>query len=192
VLLARLLAHIDFLEERIAHLQEEIEHALAPFTTATELLQTLPGVGAVVAAALVAELGTDPARFPSAKHLASWAGGCPGNKQSAGKRLSGKTTKGNVWLRGMLTEAAGAVARSPGTSLHAQDHRIARRRGKYKAARAVAHRLLVIAYCLLRDQAPYRDLGPTYLDERATARTERSHVRRLEQLGSTVTLSPAA
>jgi transposase len=78
----------------------------------------------------------------------------PGNKQSAGKRLSGKTTKGNVWLRGMLAEAAWTVARSPGTSLHAQYHRIARRRGKYKAAMAVAHSMLVIAYCLLRDQQP--------------------------------------
>jgi transposase len=191
VLLAQLLAHIDFLEESLAHLQEEIEHALAPFTAATELLQTIPGVGAVVAAP-VAEIGTDPARFPSAKHLASWAGGCPGNTQRAGKRLSGKTTQGNVWLRGMLTEAAWAVARPPGTSLHAHDRRIARRHGKYTAAMAAAHRLLVIAYRLLRDQAPYRDLGPTYLDERDAARAERYHVRRLEQLGYSVTLSPAA
>ena len=192
VLLAQLLAHIDFLEEAIAELQVEIEHALAPFTAATELLQTIPGVGAVVAAALVAEIGTDPTRFPSAKHLASWAGVCPGNKQSAGKRLSGKTTKGNVWLRGMLTEAAWTVARSPGTYLHAQYHRIARRRGKYKAAMAVAHSILIIAYCLLRDQQPYSDLGPTYLDQRDAARTERYHIHRLEQLGYSVALSPAA
>jgi transposase len=192
VLVAQLLAHLDFLEEAIAELQVEIEQALAPFTAATEVLQTIPGVGAVVAAALVAEIGTDPTRFASAKHLASWAGVCPGNKQSAGKRLSGKTTKGNVWLRGRLTEAAWPVARSPGTYLHAQYHRIARRRGKYKAAMAVAHSMLVIAYSLLRDQQPYCDLGPTYLDQRDAARTERYHIHRLEQLGYSVALSPAA
>jgi transposase len=192
LLLAQLLAHIDFLEESIATLQAEIEHSLEPFTTATELLQPIPGVGARVAAALVAEIGTDPTRFPSAKHLASWAGVCPGNKQSAGTRLSGKTTKGTVWLRAMLTEAAWAIARSPGTSLHAQYHRIARRRGKYKAAMAVAHRLLIIAYCVLRDGQPYRDLGATSLDERDAARTERYHIHRLEQLGYSVALTPAA
>jgi transposase len=192
VLLAQLLAHIDFLEESIAQLQAEIEHALVPYAAATELLQTIPGVGAVVAAALVAEIGTDPTRFPSAKHLASWAGVCPGNKQSAGKRLSGKTTKGNVWLRAMLGEAAWAIARSPGTYLHAHYHRIARRRGKYKAAMAVAHSILIIAYCLLRDHRPYQDLGATYLDERDAARTERYHIHRLEQLGFAVALSPAA
>ena len=192
LLLAQLLAHIDFLEESIATLQAEIEHDLEPFTTATEVLQTIPGVGALVAAALVAEIGTDTPRFPSAKHLASWAGVCPGNKQSAGKRLSGKTTKGNVWLRAMLTEAAWAIARSPGTYLHAQYHRIARRRGKYKAAMAVAHSILIIAYCLLRDGQPYSDLGPTYLDERDAARTERYHIHRLQQLGYSVALTPAA
>jgi transposase len=173
VLLAQLLAPIDFLEEAIAELQVEIGQALAPFTAATELRQTIPGVGAVVAAALVAEMGPDPTRFVSAKHLAAWAGVCPGNTQSAGKRLSGKTTKGNVWLRGMLAEAAWTVARSPGTSRHAQYQRIARRRGKDKAAMAVAHRMLVIASCVLRDQQPYCDLGPPYLDQRDAARTER-------------------
>src|SRR5688500_6708420 len=99
-------------------------------------------------------------RFPSAKHLASWAGVCPGNKESAGKRLSGKTTSGNVWLRAMLGEAAWTIARTRGTYLHAQFHRLARRRGKYKAVMAVAHSLHVIAYSLLRDGRPYCDLGP--------------------------------
>ncbi len=100
VLLAQILAHIDFLEQSIAQLHDEIAAALAPFAEAEALLLTIPGVKAVAAAAIIAEIGTDMGRFPSAKHLAAWAGVCPGNKQSGGKRLSGKTTKGDVWLRG--------------------------------------------------------------------------------------------
>ena len=115
VLLAQLLAHIDFLEAAIAELQAEIERRLAPFDEAVDLLQTILGVGAVAAAAIVAEIGDDMGRFPSAKHLASWAGVCPGNKQSGGKRLSGKTTKGNAWLRAMLGEVAWSIARAKGT-----------------------------------------------------------------------------
>jgi transposase len=131
-------------------------------------------------------------RFPSAKHLASWADVCPGNKQSGGKRLSGKTTKGNVWLRGMLGEVAWSIARAKGTYLHAQYHRLARRRGKYKAAAAIADSVLVTIYHMLRDQRPYADLGPDSFDRLDTARLQRHHVRRLEQLGYTVTLQPAA
>jgi transposase len=195
VLLAQLLAHIDFLEDGIARLQEEIEACQTSCAAAVELLQTIPGVGAVTAAAIVAEVGTDMSRFPTAKHLASWAGVCPGNKQSAGKRLSGKTTQGNVWLRAMLGEAAWTIARTRGSYLHAQFHRIARRRGKYKAVMAVAHSLLVIVYHLLRDGRPYDDLGADYFEQRDAARLERYHVRRLEQLGYLVTLrtpAPAA
>jgi transposase len=190
VLLAQLLAHIDFLEAAIAELQAEIERRLAPFDEAVDLLQTIPGVGAVAAAAIVAEIGDDMGRFPSAKHLASWAGVCPGNKQSGGKRLSGKPTKGNVWLRAMLGEVAWSIARAKGTYLHAQYHRLARRRGKHKAAMAVAHSVLVTIYHMLRDRRPYADLGPDYFDRLDTARVERHHIYRLEQLGYTVTLTP--
>src|SRR5215204_783408 len=151
VLIGQNLAHIDFLEESIAQVQNAIERCLTPFSEAVELLQTIPGVGQVVATALVAEIGLDVSRFPSAKHLASWVGVCPGNKQSGGKRLSGRTTKGNVWVRAMLAEAVWSIAQHRGTYLHAQYHRLARRRGKFKAATAVAHSVLVIAYCLLRD-----------------------------------------
>ena len=191
-LLAHQLAHIDFLEATIAELQLEIEQALRPFAEAVELLQTIPGVGPVAAMAIVAEIGVDMGRFPSGPHLASWAGVCPGNKESGGKRLSGKTTKGNVWLRGMLGEVAWSIARSKGTYLHAQYHRIARRRGKHKAVVAVAHSVLVIIYHMLRDKRPYADLGPDYFDRLDTARLQRHHVRRLEQLGYTVTLEPQA
>ena len=190
ILLAQMLAHIDFLEAAIADLHAEIEQALCPFDEAVELLQTIPGIGPVAAAAIVAEIGVDMSRFPSARHLASWAGVCPGNKQSGGKRLSGRTTQGNVWLRGMLGEVAWSIARSKGTYLHAQYHRLARRRGKHKAALAVAHSVLVIIYHLLRDQRPYADLGPDYFDRLDTARIQRHHVHRLEQLGYTVTLQP--
>jgi transposase len=192
VLIEQILAHIDFLDQAIAHLHEEIERHVPPFEEAMTLLQTLPGIKEVAAAAIVAEVGPDMSRFPSAKHLASWAGVCPGNKQSGGKRLSGKTTKGNVWLRAILGEVAWAAARTRGTYFHAQFHRLARRRGKDKAIMAVAHSLLVCIYYVLRDQRPYRDLGADYFDHLDAARVERYHVKRLEQLGYTVTLTPQA
>ena len=190
VLLAQLLAHIEFLEGAIAELQAEIERALAPFDEAVERLQTIPGVGPVAAAAIVAEIGVDMGRFPSAKHLASWAGVCPGNRQSAGKQLSGRPSGGDRWLRGVLGEVAWSIARSKGSYLHAQYHRLARRRGKHTAAMAVAHSVLVIIYHLLRDQRPSADLGPDYFDRLDTARIQQHHVHRLEQLGYTVTLQP--
>jgi transposase len=190
VLLTQILAHIDYLEGAIAELQREIAAALAPFGEAVELLLTIPGVKEVAAAAIVAEIGTDMGRFPSAKHLASWAGVCPGNKQSGGKRLSGKTTKGDVWLRAVLSEVAWANARSKTTYLGAQYRRLARRRGPQKALVAVAHSLIVIIYHMLRDKRPYADLGPDHFDTLDTARLERHHVKRLNALGFGVTLTP--
>ncbi len=191
VLLGQILAHIEYLEDSIAAVQQAIAEVQAPFAEAVALLQTIPGVAATIAIALVAEIGTDMSRFPSAGHLASWAGLCPGNKQSGGKRLSGRTTAGNPWVRGLLSEAAWCVARSSGSYLHAQYHRLARRRGKQKAVVAVAHSLLVIAYCVLRDRRPYSDLGPDYFEQRDTERVQRHHVGKLQQLGFTVTLTPA-
>jgi transposase len=192
VLLGQLLAHIEFLEGSIAQLTEEIERALTPFEDAATLLATIPGIGAVAAAAIVAEIGVDMGRFPSAKHLASWAGVCPETRESGGKRQSSRTGKGNVWLRGMLGEVAWSAARSKGTYLHAQYHRLARRRGKHKAVMAVAHTLLVMIYHVLKTGRPYHELGADYFDRLDAARLERHHVRRLEQLGFTVTLTPKA
>lgn len=189
-LLERLLAHIDFLEQSIAQVQQEIEQRLRPFEEAVTLLQSIPGIQAVTAAAIVAEIGVEMDRFPSAKHLASWAGLCPGNKQSGGKRLSGATTAGNAYLRAMLGEAAWTLSRMKDNYLSAQYHRLARRRGKQKAAVAVAHSVLTIIYHLLRDKRPYADLGADYFDKLDAARMERHHVRRLEQLGYVVTLTP--
>jgi transposase len=190
VLIERILAHLDFLEQSIAQVQDAIDQALAPFEEAVGLLDGLPCVGRTAAAAMVAEMGTDMSRFPTDKHLTSWAGVCPGNKQSGGKRLSGKTTKGTPWLRAVLGEVAQAIARSPGTYLHAQYQRIARRRGKHKALMAVAHSVLVIAYHMLTDKRPYSDLGADYFDKLDTTRLQRHHVHRLEQLGFAVTLTP--
>lgn len=190
-LLHHILAHIDFLEAQLAQLTAEIEAAQAPFAEALALVQTAPGVAEAAASAIVAEIGTDMSRFPSAAHLASWAGLCPGNRQSAGKRLSGRTTPGNVWLRAVLGEAAWAASRTKGTYLAALYHRLARRRGKQKAIVAVAHSLLVSIYHMLRDHRPYQDLGPDHLDQLDHDRLQRQYVRRLEQLGYAVTLTPA-
>lgn len=191
ILLQHLLAHIDFLEQSLAELEAEIERCLVPFGQAVALAQTLPGIAETAATAIIAELGTDMTRFASDKHLASWAGVCPGNKQSGGKRLSGKTTKGNPYLRAVLGEVAWAISHTKDNYLSAQFHRIARRRGKQKAVVAVSHSVLVILYHMLREGRPYTDLGPDYFEQLEATRIEHYHVRRLEQLGYTVTLTPA-
>ncbi len=191
VLIERILAHIDFLEASLAQLQSAIEPHLAAFAEAVELLDTIPGVDAEAAAVIVAEIGTDMSRFASAKHLASWAGLCPGNKQSGGKRLNEKATKGDRWLRGVLGEVAWAISHTKGNYLAAQYHRLARRRGKYKAIVAIAHSVLVIAYHILRDRQPYTDLGADYFERLEAERVERYHVKKLRQLGYEVTLTPS-
>jgi hypothetical protein len=190
VLLRQILAHMDFLETASAQLEGEIDLRLQPYEEAVLLLQTIPGVKQVAAATLVAELGTDMHQFPSAKHLASWAAVCPGNKQSGGKRLSGKTRRGNAWLKGVLCEIAWANARSQTSYIGAQFRRLTRRRGVYRALIAVAHSLLVIVYHVLKTKRPYQDLGPDYFDKLEQAQLERHHVLRLEQLGYAVALSP--
>ena len=192
VQLRLLLEHIAFLEGALAELQQEIEHLLVPFREAVALAQTIPGIAQTAAVALIAAIGTDRSRFPSAKHLASWAGVCPGNKESGGKRLSGHTTSGNGWLRAVLGEVAWAISPTAGNYLSAQFHRLARRRGKQKAVLAVAHSVLVILYHLLRDHQPYTDLGADYFDRLDHARLERRYVHQLERLGYAVTLTPSA
>jgi transposase len=190
VLLGRIFAHMSFLEDSIQHLQLEIDQRLSPFTEAMQLLLSIPGIQAETRAAILAEIGVEMNRFPSAKHLASWAGVCPGNKQSGGKRLSGKITKGNARLRAALIEVVWNISRMKGNYLSTQYHRLARRLGKLKAAIAVAHSLLVIVYHVLRDKQPYRDLGADYFDSLDKERLTRQALRRLEALGYTVTLTP--
>ncbi|GHO97538.1 IS110 family transposase [Reticulibacter mediterranei] len=189
-LLTRMLAHIDFLEESLEQVNKEIEQQLAPFEEAMTLAQSVIGIQETAAAAILAEIGTDMSRFPTASHLASWAGVCPGNKQSGGKRHNGATTLGNAHLRAVLGEVAWAIAHTRDNYLSAQYHRIARRRGKQKAIVAVSHSVLVILYHVLRNKQPYHDLGADYFAKLDTARTERHHVHQLEQLGYRVILAP--
>ena len=189
-LLERMLTHIEFLEESLSEVQKETEHHLTPFEEAITLLQSIPGIHLLAAFAVLSEIDCDMSRFPSAKHLASWAGGCPGNKQSGGKRLSSKTTKGNPYLRAILAEVVWAIAHTKDNYLSAKSHRLARRLGKQKAVVAVSHSVLVIIYHVLYTKKPYDDLGADYFDKLDAVRIERQHVRRLEQLGYTVTLTP--
>jgi transposase len=190
-LVATMLAHIDALDATLAELSDKIAEQMRPFEDAIERLDAIPGVGRRIAEILVAELGTDLTRFPTAAHLASWAGLCPGNDESAGKRRSGKTRKGSKSLRWALIEAAQAASRARNTYLSAQFHRLAARRGKKKAAVAVAHSILVAAYHLLTRSADYHDLGGDYFDRRDQDALERRLVRRLEALGNKVTLEKA-
>ncbi len=189
-MVAQQLAHIDFLDESIEKVGGEIEARMAPFEWALDLLVTIRGVGRRTAEVLIAEIGVDMSRFPTSRHLASWAGMCPGNHESAGKRKSGRTRKGNVWLRTALVEAAQGAGRCKESYLSAQYHRIARRGGSNKAAVAVGHSILVIVYKMLQHRTTYQDLGGNYFDERDRAARERRLVRNLEQLGYKVTVEP--
>jgi transposase len=189
LLLRHILVHLDFLEAQLSELTIEIEATLAPLAEATQLLETIPCIGHSAATAIVAEIGADMSRFPSAQHLASWAGVCPGNKQSGGKRLSGQTTHGNPWLRAILGEVAWSIAHTSGTYLAAHYHRLARRCGKHKAIVAVAHKLLTIVYHLLRERRPYEDLGQEYFERLDATRLQRRYLRGLEQLGYSVALT---
>jgi len=192
VMIAAQLRHIDFLEQQIETLSREIEERLRPFEEALEHLDTIPGVGRRTAEMIVAEIGLDMERFPTAGHLASWAGMCPGNNESAGKRKSGKTRKGSPWLREALVEAAQAASRTKKTYLASQYHRIAPRRGAKRAVVAVGHTILVIVYHILKHQRPYVDLGANYFDEQDKTAIVRRSLKRLEKLGYKVTVEPAA
>ncbi len=192
-MLAQQLGHIDDLDETIERLDAEIEERLRPFAELIARLDVIPGVGKRIAQVIIAEVGADLSRFPTAGHVASWAGMCPGNNESAGKRHSGKTRKGNRALRVALTEAAKAAGHTRNSYLSAQYHRLATRRGSNKAAVGVGHTILVIAYHLITNKESfYQDLGSHYFDERDRDRVQRRLVRRLEALGYTVSLEPVA
>ena len=190
-LLTHVLAHVEYLDEAIAQVSGGIDEALRPFAEAMTALDSIPGVSRRTAEVLLAETGGDMAVFPSARHLASWAGLCPGQHESAGKRRSGKPRQGNRWLRATLLEAAWAATRTD-TALAARYRRVMRRRGHKKAIIAVAHAMLVIAYHVLHDRTTYRELGPTYDEQRQATRARRRAIHTLEAQGYRVVLEPAA
>jgi transposase len=193
LLAGELLAHLDYLDESIERLSDEITVRLRPFEQQVELLCTIPGVQRRCAEVILAELGPDMSRFPSHRHAASWTHLSPGNDQSAGKRRPGHTRQGKAWLRENLIEAALAASRTRDSYLRAQYDRLRSRRGHKRAVVAVAHSIIVAAYYMLRDNVPYDDLGGDYFlrRERPERRTRRL-TQQLEQLGHRVTLEPIA
>ena len=161
LLVAQILAHVDYLDETIATLSARIQQVIAPYAEQVALLDTIPGIDQRAAEVILAEIGPDMGQFPTAAHLASWAGVCPGNNESAGKHRSGRTRKGSKWLGGCLSEVAKAASRTKGTYLNAQYHRLRGRRGPGKATMAVAHSILVIAYHVLDQGVAYQDSATT-------------------------------
>jgi transposase len=192
LIVGRILAHIDYLDESIAELSQAIEEQIAPFEPAVELLCTIPGVQRRTAEVIIAETGGDMSAFPTAKHLASWAGVCPGNDESAGKRRSGRTTKGSKWLRAALIEAAKAASRTKNTYLAAQYQRLRARRGHNKATTAIAHSMLTAAWHMLQTGETYNDPGSDYFTRRDPERHTRRLIAQLERLGHTVRLQKGA
>jgi len=188
-LLTELLAQIDYLDEAVTRVNDEIAVCMADSEEAIDRLDAIPGVSRRVAEVVLAEIGSDLSRFPTAGHLASWVGLCPGHNESAGKRYSGRTRHGNPWLRQALIEAAHGAARSKRTYLQAQYYRLAARRGRKRAIVAVAHTLVVIIYQMLKRGSVYQDLGPTYFEERDRQAVTRRAVKRLERLGYNVSIT---
>ncbi len=193
VLIAGLLAHIDAPDQAIGNLEARIGTATAPYAELIALLCTIPGVGPVVSQVLIAECGVDMTVFPTVAHFVSWAAICPGNNQSGRRRGSGKTRKGDTWLRTALTEAAHAAVHTKGTYLASHYWQLRGRRGEAKAIGATRHDILTAYYHIVRDRVPYHELGPDWLTRRHSPehRTRRL-VRQLEALGHHVTLQPAA
>ena len=184
------LRHLESLGELITDLGERIDKAMEPYREDKELLMSITGVEEKSAESIIAEIGVDMNQFPSQAHLASWAGVCPGNNESAGKRKSGRTTKGDTWLERILVQVALAASKAKNTYLKDKYHRIAARRGKKRAAVAVAHKILGFAYYVLRYRVPYRDLGENYLDKLNKDVLERKLIKRLEALGNKVIIEP--
>jgi transposase len=188
LVVGRILAHIDYLDEAIDDLSTAIEAQLGPLAPAVELLCTIPGVGRRAAEVILAETGADMTAFASAKHLASWAGMCPGNDESAGKRRSGKTRKGSKWLSQTLVECAKSANRSNDTYLAAQYRRLRARRGANKATIAVCHSILTATWHMLQTGETYTDPGGDFFARRDPERTRKRLVNQLERLGYTVTV----
>jgi transposase len=184
------LDRLQAVEKDLDKLERCIQEKLQPYATQQALLKEIPGVDRTVAAVIIAEMGVDMSVFASVSQLASWAGLCPGNNESAGKRKSSRIPKGNVYLKTALVEAANAAARAKGTYLRDKFYRLKARRGYKRAAVAIAHKILVAVYHMLSDQVSYNDLGDLYLDKLNKSHLTRNLVHRLERLGYSVTLTP--
>jgi transposase len=192
LVVSAILAHLDFLDAQIERLSEMIEEQLRPFAAAVQLLRSIPGVETRTAETIIAEIGTDMTQFPSDRHLASWAGQCPGNDQSAGRRRSGRSRKGSKWLNEALKEAAMAATHTNGSYLQAQYRRLRPRLGHTKALGAVKHSIIVACWHMLTTGELYTDLGGDYFQRADPQRATRRLVKQLEALGHTVTLQEAA
>lgn len=191
-MLKLLLDQLQATEQFIARLDERIAELTRPQRPVLERLDAIPGVDRRVAEVLLAEIGPDVTPFPSDAHLASWAGICPGNNESAGKKRSGKTTKGSRWLRQSLVQAAWAASHKKDSYFQAHARNLMHRRGRKRGLVAVAHSLLTVIYHMLKEGTTYRDLGPQFLDRIRSTQLVRFHVRRLKALGLDVTLTPEA
>jgi len=191
LLVGAMLHRLEHVETALAELDVMIAAAMVPWAHQLELLQTIPGVGLKTAQVIIAETGADMAQFPTAAHLAAWAGVAPAMHESAGKRRPAGSRKGNKWLASMLVEAASSVSRSKQTYLAAQYAQIASRRGRKRAALAVAHSMLVSAYYMLTRDEPYREVGNDWFDQRHADAHTRRLVAQLKRLGHTVVLDPA-
>ena len=191
LLVGSILAHLDFLDGQIERLSEAIEEQLRPFAAAVELLRSIPGVETRTAQTIIAEIGTDMSVFPTAGHLASWAGQCPGNHQSAGKRRSGRTRKGSKWLNTALKDAAMAALRTNDSYLQALYRRKKSQLGHGRALGAVKHSIICACWQMLTTGELYTDLGGDYYTRRDPERQTRRLLAQLERLGHTVTLQEA-
>jgi transposase len=191
-LLRELMRQLTFLEGQVARFEKQIERQMPPFEWAAELLASMPGVDRTASCALLAEIGVDMSRFASSRHLASWAGLCPANNESAGKRRSGKSHRGNRWIKGLMTEIAWAASRKKDSYSRAQYRKLAGHRGKKRALVAVANSLLQAAWHMLTKRQSYQNLGADYYERLNRKDLERSLVRRLEKLGHKVILQDAA
>jgi transposase len=193
LLVGELLGHIDYLDGVMVRLDARVDDLIGPFAEARDRLMTIPGIKRRNAEIIIAEIGIDMTRFPTPAHLASWAGICPGNNESAGKHRSGRTRKGDPWLCSALVEAGWSASRTRGTSMQVRFWRIAKRRGTDRAVVAVAHHLLVVIWFILNDRVTYDEMGADYLNRfDDPARRQRYLVHQLEQLGLKVTVEPTA
>lgn len=192
MMLTMALDSLDYDDAQVAQLEREIDRHLQPYRAQMRLLMQIPGVDRIIAASLIAELGVDMSVFEDEAHLSAWAGICPGNNQSADKRFSTHIGHGNPFLKTVLVQAAVCASRKRGSYLKDKFFRLKARRGFRRAAVAMAHKILIIVYHMLKSGRPYQDLGDAYLDQLSRSRTKRNLVRRLERLGYNVVLQPIA